>query len=155
MIPPAFGSEFYSVVQIKVMHPLLNGQYHFRARDVVLIPIDYGPNRFFSDRPTARKHSKMKHRGKGFPLLTYKERRDAAFNRGYAPCSFAVPRCDPVPDTPDVLPTLPTDSVEKRELQVICLVTIPAIRDVHHMPGFEPFVTIDPGSEGEFILAPG
>src|ERR1700690_431271 len=137
------------------MHSLLNGQYHFRTRDVVLIPIDDGPSRFFSQRPTAGKHSKMKHGGKWLPIPTHEERRDPAFKGGYAPCSFAVSRCDPIPDTPDVLPTLPTDSVEKRELQVICLVTVPAIRDVDHMPGFEPFVAIDPGSEWEFILAPG
>ena len=97
----------------------------------------------------------MKHRGKWFPILTHKKWRDPALKHGYAPGSFAVARCDPIPDTPDVLPTLPTDSVEKRELQVICLVTVPAVRDIHHMPGFEPFVAIDPGSEWEFILAPG
>src|SRR5713226_2765940 len=137
------------------MHPFLNRQLHFRARDVVLVSIDYRPNRFFSHRPTARKYSKMNHRGKWFPILTYQKRSNSALNRRCAPGSFAVTRRDAVPDAPDIFPTLPADSVEKSELQVICLVAVPAIRDVHHVSGFKPFVAIHSRSKREFVLAPG
>jgi len=143
------------MVQIKVMDSFPNRQFHFRAGDVVFISINNCPNRFFTYRPTAGKYPKMKHRGKWFPVLTDEQRSNAAFDCRYATSSFAIPRRDSIPDAPYILPTLPANAVEKCELQVVGLVAVPTIRDIDHVPGFEPFVAIHSGSKLEFVLAPG
>src|SRR5580692_3380892 len=137
------------------MHPFLNRQFHFRARDVVLIPIDNGPNRFFGDGPAAGKNSEMKHRGKRFPIFTHQKWRNPTLNRSYAPGRFTVAGRDAIPDALDIFPTLPAHSIEKRELQVVSLVSAPAIGDVDHVPGLEPFVAIDSRCELKFVLTPG
>src|SRR5580700_12127198 len=136
------------------MHSLLEGKFHFRAGDVVFVAVDDRPERFFSERPTAGKYSKAKHGKKWFPIFAHQKRGNSSLNRRDSPRCFTVARRDSVPDAPDVFPALPADSVEERELQVIGLVAVPAIRDVHHVARLEPLVAIDARREREFVLAP-
>ena len=86
--------------------------------------------------------------------MTDEEGRDSAFDGCDTPSGFAVARHDAIPDAPDIFPALPANPVEKRELKIIRLLPLPAVGDVHHMPGLEPFVAVDPGNKREFVLPP-
>src|ERR1700723_1836084 len=90
-----------------------------------------------------------------FPIFADQKRRDRPLESSDAPGGFAIARRDSVPDAPDVFPTLPSDSIEKRELQVVGLITIPTVRDVHHVPRFEPLILVHERSKRKFVLTPG
>src|SRR5258708_26271754 len=151
----AFRRELYAVIEIKIVQALLNRQLHLRTCDVVVIPVHYRPNDFVSQRPSARKYSEVRHGKKRLPILADKESCDTAFD-GCNPASrLAIARGDAIPDTPDILPALPPNAVEKCELQIVCLPMVPAIGNVHHMSWLKPFVTVYPGNRREFVLPPG
>src|SRR5215472_14531747 len=142
------------MVLIKVVHPFLGRQLQLRPGDVVLISVDDRPDGFLPEGPAARKHSEMKHWGERLPVPAYQKRSNSAFYGCNTPGRLAIPRSNTVPDAPDIFPALPTNSVEESELQIVRLVAVPAIGDIYHVPGFEPFVTIHSRSERKFILAP-
>src|SRR5580700_4837593 len=121
------------------MHALLEGKFHFRTGEVVFVAVDDRPERFVSERPAAGKYSKAKHGKEWLPILAHQKRGDSSFDRRNSPRRFAVARRDSVPE---------------RELQVIGLVAVPAIRDVHHVARLEPLIAIDARREREFVLAP-
>ena len=79
------------------------------------------------DRPSTGVDAVTQHRHQRLPILTDKKWRNRAFHRSDAARRFGIPRRDSVPDTPDILPAFPADAVEEGELQVVCLVALPAI----------------------------
>src|SRR6185437_17167999 len=68
---------------------------------------------------------------------------------------LGIPWRDAVPDAPDVLPAFPALAIEERELQVVGLVPVPAVRDVHHVARLEPSIAIDRRHKFELVLSPG
>src|SRR5438552_8502 len=96
----------------------------------------------------------MQHGEERLPICAYEKRRETAFQSCDSPCRFSVPRRNPVPNSPDILPTLPPDAVKECELQVIRLVAIPAIGNVYHVPRFEPLESVYLWRKGELVLSP-
>src|SRR5690242_16549995 len=105
----------------------VGGNLHLISLRVILIPVYYGPNRVSTQRPSTGKNSVSQHGKKRLPISADKKRSHRPFNHRHAPCRLCVARSDSVPNTPNVLPTLPPDTVEKRELQIINLATVPSI----------------------------
>src|SRR5581483_2081201 len=112
---------------------------HLSSVYVVFVAVHDGPDRLVAERPAAGKDAEKVHRIERLPLWADEERRNAALDGSHATGRLAVARCDSVPDTPDVFPALPTDSIKEAELQVVCFIAVPAVGDVDHVAGFQPF----------------
>src|SRR5262249_23018530 len=100
------------------------------------------------------KYTVTQRRRNGLPVWTYQEPSQRPFHRCYSASGLGISRRDPVPDAPNVFPAFPSNSVEKRKLQVVSLVPFPAVRDVDHVPRFQPFVPVNHRSEWVLILTP-
>src|SRR5208283_1348592 len=149
------GLQFESVIQIEVSYAILRSQLDLRTVDVVFVAVHDGPNGLLTQRPPAGEDSITQHGCKRLPIAADQEWRDRALDGCYTAGRLRISWRDPIPDAPDVLPTFPANAIKKGELQIICLVTIPPIRDVHHVARFQPFVAIYPRCKWEFVLAPG
>src|SRR5205807_2456648 len=77
------------------------------------------------------------------PLFAGQERSELPLDRGDPAKGLAVTRRDSIPDAPNILPTHVTYTIEEGMLQVVRLIARPAIADVHHVAGFEPFQFAD------------
>ena len=122
--------------------------------DVVFVSVDDRPKSLPGQRPATGIHTITEHGRHRFPVFADQERRYPTLDSGNAPGGFRVARRDSIPDTPDVLPTFPANSVEESELQVVGLVTIPPVRDVHHVPRLKPFVLVNERGKWKLVLPP-
>ena len=144
------------MIQIEIAKTVLRRNGHLAALYVVLISVDNGPDSFLPRGPTAGVNTIAMHRVKGLPSLARKEARDASLDGCHAASCLAVSWRDAVPNSPNVFPDLPAFAIEERVLQVVRFVSIPAIRDVHHVARFEPAKSIHTWDESELrgVLAP-
>src|SRR5690242_7204291 len=143
LIPYPLRRELNAVIEIEIV-PIC-GHPHLRPGNVAVIPVDYGPDRLIRKRPVACKHAILKHRRVRLPSITHEEGRDRSLYGRNAPGCLTVAWRNAVPEAPDVFPTLPTDTVEESKLQVIRLVFVPAIGDLHHVTRLEPFPAVNRG----------
>src|ERR1700683_860650 len=95
------------------------------------------------------------HRIERLPVLANHQGRKSALDRCHAACCLGVARSHAVPDSPDILPALPTFSVEKGILQIVGFIAIPPALNVHLMARLKPAVSVDGWSKLELVLAPG
>ena len=98
-----------------------------RTVHVIFIAIYDSPNGAAVERPAAGEDSVAQHRIQRFPIAAHEVFGYGALETGDAARGFPIAGRDSIPDAPDIFPTLPTNSVEKRELQIVGLVAIPAI----------------------------
>src|SRR5579864_6467252 len=147
--------EFNAMVKIEVTRTRLWSQFDLRAIHVVFIAVHDGPERLLSQGPAAAVDAVSQHRRQWLPPAADQEWRQCAFDGCHSARSLGVARRDSVPDTPYVLPTLPANTIEEGKLQIVCLIALPTVRDVDHMPRFQPLVLVDHRHKRKLILAPG
>src|ERR1700722_14088071 len=136
-------SNFHAVIEIEVTCALLEGNPQLVAFKAIFVPIDDGPDSLTFEWPAAREDAKIHGRVEGLPVGTHQKRGDASLKRCHSTGRFAVPRCDAIPDPPDVFPAFPADAVKERDLQIVRVVAIQSIRDMDHVARFQPFQAVD------------
>ena len=148
-------SKFDAVIEIEVARTILGRQFDLRTIYVVLIAVHNCPDGLLVQWPTASVDTVTQHWGKWLPIGAYEKWGNGTFDCSHASRGFSISRSDPIPDAPDVLPAFPAHSVEECKLQVVGLVAFPAIRDIYHVPRFQPFVFVDHRYKRKLILPPG
>src|SRR5580704_2371403 len=133
-----FRSEFNSAPEVEVAHVRLDSKAQLAATDVVLIAVHYRPERTAALRPAAGVYASLLRLRIGLPLRTYEEGSHRALNRSDSSHRLRVAWSNLVPDSPDIFPSFVANAVEEGELQVVDLAVVPAVADVHHMPGLHP-----------------
>ena len=153
----ALHFQFAAVVKIEVARPGIVRDLHLLSVNVVFIAVDDGPHRLVRERPAAGVNAVVVSGIERLPIGSDQEGRYSAFDSRYAASRFRIAGRDSVPDSPNIFPTLPANSVEEGKLQIAGFVAIPAIGDVDHVAGLEPLVFVHEWSERELILilAPG
>src|ERR1700692_2878956 len=101
------GRQLDTVVKVVIPHArgVRNGD--LPAGDIVFIAIHDGPHGLSPLRPLAGKDSVAVSGIQRAPLTAREERSHGTFDGCNTPGRFGVARGDPVPDTPDIFPTLP------------------------------------------------
>ena len=61
------------------------------------------------------------------PVGAHEKRRNRSFDGGHPSGCFRIARRNAIPDSPDVFPGLPAHAIEECELQVVGLVSVPAV----------------------------
>src|SRR5215472_13770932 len=108
-----------AMVKIEVAHAGFRSDFYLCSVHVVFVAVNDGPNGLVVKRPAAGKHTIWQHGRHGLPAATHQKRSNRTLNSRHAARGLGVPGVNPVPDTPDVFPALPADSVEKSKLKVI------------------------------------
>src|SRR5882757_2195197 len=147
-------NQFIAMVDIEVTHALLERHTYLLPVHVVLIAIDNRPDRLVFKRPSAREDTEYVHRVERLPPLAYQERGSAALHRCYTACRLRVARRYSVPDAPNIFPAFPSFTIEKRVLQIVRLVAIPAALNIYLMARLQPPISIHGRCKLEFVLPP-
>src|SRR5215813_2342041 len=121
------------MIEVEVVHAFCCGNRHFTSRDVIFVTVDDGPYCLLAHWPTAGEYTVQMRWIKRLPACAHEKWCDSALDGSHAACRLAIARRNPIPNTPDVLPTFPADTVKERKLQVICFVACPSMRDVYHV----------------------
>ncbi len=122
--------------------------------DRIFVAIDERPHRAGGQRELRREDAVPERGRVRFPIGAHQVGGEAALNRRDTAQRFGVTRRDPVPDAPDIFPTHVADAVEEGELQVVGFVARPAVADVDHVAGLQPFLFGHRRREGEAEIAP-
>ncbi len=147
--------ELNTVIQVEVTRAIERRNRELCAVGVVFVAIDNCPNCGFVARPSTGENAKLDSGIKRLPLRAREKGRDSSFDCRHAPRGFAIARRDPIPDSPDILPAFPSHSIKEGELQIIGLIPIPAVGDIHHVPRLQPFETVHGGHKLKLVLSPG
>src|SRR5260370_12780154 len=143
------------MIKVEVLHSWPYGEFHLWRRQVVFVTVHDRPEGLAVPRPAAREDAPAFHRRKRLPVFTHQQWSHRSFYCCNPARGLRVARRDSVPDTPNILPTLPADSVEKGKLEIVRFVPLPAIGNVHHVTRLKPFVAVHHWRKWISILAPG
>ncbi len=154
LISLMFGRQLDTVVEVVIAHSRGVRNRNLPAGDIVFIAIDDGPYGLLPLRPLAGKDSVALSGIKRAPLPAREKWSDGTFDGCHPPGRFGVARSDPIPDTPDILPTLPAFAIEEGKLQVVGFVTVPAIGDVHLVPRARASGNDRPGARSRTCIDP-
>src|SRR5664279_2492208 len=143
------------MVEIKVLHTLLERHTHLPSANAIFVAIHDGPNGFAGHGPAAGEDAEPMHWIERLPIPAPEKWSHTAFNSRHLARSLSIAGSYAVPDPPNIFPTLPTLAVKKSELQVVRLIAIPAALDIHLVPWFQPTIAVHGRHELELILPPG
>mmetsp|Transcript_12185 Transcript_12185/g.27543 ORF Transcript_12185/g.27543 Transcript_12185/m.27543 type:complete len:314 (-) Transcript_12185:291-1232(-) len=129
------NGQLHAVVTIIEMLPSGHWNQQLIAISRLLAAVHQGPKSCIGPRPLASEDIVLLHlRCMRYPIWGLQEASapKEPLYRCYSSDCFGIPRNDPVPDSPDILPRLVPVTVEVGKLQVIDLALHPAIADVGH-----------------------
>ena len=153
--PSSVGLEFDAVPEIVIAAAGAVGNLDLITRDVVLVAVHDGPKRLSFEWKSCWHRRRSAGRGRvRFPIRAHEQSGKLAFDLRDAAQGFGVARRDLIPDAPDVFPAFVADAVEEGELQIVGLVASPAVADIDHVAGLEPFQLADQGDKADTSSSP-
>src|ERR1700677_1798617 len=135
--------NLHAVIEVIKSLAITKGDRHLLLSYGVFIAVHNGPQCLTHERPAAREHAEIIHRIKRLPVRADEERRCRSLNRRHPSRCLSVPWRNAIPNSPDVLPAFPSDTVEESLLKVVDFVPAPSIGDVRHVPRLEPLVAVN------------